>query len=64
MVQVPVKDARVGVRTTEDRKRVWQREAAREGMRLSEWLRALAERQVRQAGSHDRQGAASPAQSS
>lgn len=46
MVQVPLKEAIVGVRTTAARKEVWRETAAREGLRVSAWLRKIADERV------------------
>lgn len=46
MVAIPTKSELVATRATPSRKALYQEQAAREGMRLSEWLRWLAERRV------------------
>jgi hypothetical protein len=46
MVRVPTKEAHVGVRTTHARKELWREYAAREGLRLSDWMRKLADSRV------------------
>ena len=48
MVDLPMKSEVVATRVTPPRKALYQETAAREGMRLSEWLRALAELRVRE----------------
>lgn len=45
---VPNRTAFVGVRTTPARKLIWQEAADRQGMRLSEWLRRVADRDARE----------------
>lgn len=48
MTHVPKKEAVVGVRTTPARKELWREAAARDGLRLSEWMRKLAEERIRE----------------
>ena len=47
-MSVVKKEATVTLRTTSGRKAVYREVAADEGMRLSEWLRVLADRRVTQ----------------
>ena len=47
-VAVPNRTAFVGVRTTPARKLIWQEAAQLQGMRLSEWLRRVADRDARE----------------
>ena len=44
---VPNKTAHTGIRTTPARKEIWREAAEREGLRLSEWLRKLADKESR-----------------
>lgn len=53
-MRVPLKEAHVGVRTTPARKELWREVAAQEGLRLSEWMRRLAERRVAELTREDR----------
>ena len=46
VMKIPIKEAHIGLRTTTARKELWRKMAAREGLRLSEWLRKLADRRV------------------
>ena len=48
MMLMPVKTERVYLRETRGRKAMWMEAATRDGKRLSEWLRALADRRVRE----------------
>ena len=45
---IPNRTALIGARATPARKALYVELAAREGLRLSEWLRQLAERRVRE----------------
>jgi uncharacterized protein YqcC (DUF446 family) len=46
---MPTKSEIVATRATPARKALYSEQAARDGMRLAEWLRWLAERRVREA---------------
>jgi hypothetical protein len=48
MLAVPTKTELVGTRTTAAHKALYLEQASRDGMRLSEWVRWLAERRVRE----------------
>jgi hypothetical protein len=43
---IPVKDAFVGMRVTPVKRALYRQVAEQEGLRLSAWLRTLADRQV------------------
>lgn len=54
MISIPTKEAPINIRVTPARKAMYREQAAAEGMRLSEWLRRLADQRLAEVASRER----------